>query len=65
MSGGENSAPSTGDAVIWIVPWLLLLAVLLGLGLWIWNRRRGERAEDGSEDLAASRGGSHAAGAVR
>lgn len=65
VTGGENSAPSTGDSVIWIVPWLLVVGLLVGLGFWLWNRRRGDQAETGTEDLSSSRGGSHAAGAVR
>jgi WxL Interacting Protein, peptidoglycan binding domain len=61
VSGTETSAPSSGDAVIWILPWLLLVIVLVAVGAWLFTRRRRETQEPDVEDLTASRGGAHAA----
>ncbi len=62
VTGTENSPASVGDTVVWIIPWLLLVAIAIAVGVWLWRRRRDSVDQVGGDDLSESKpGGAHAA----
>lgn len=55
----------TASTTAWVIPWLLILAlVLLGLFFWWWRRRRRRRALAAAAVVAAAAGGPESAAAA-